>query len=258
MEPIFIDKNDFYELDPNIYCLNGWEVTKQTKLHKYVDLSALIDIMSGHFKVALRKSFSDRQEKGELANPFCEHMLVTGYKATKEDSDRFQKYQDLRKQAGELPTSCFTANDMELYAMWKSFTTSYTGIRITTTISDFLQSLLSADNELQMKYDIFIGPVNYAKCCLGLAGMNYTTFLFNKNPYYQPEKEVRIYFVPKYSAKTDNTELMLCINGEKLISQLTLSPFLPPVMKLWLKDALEKSFPQLAGKIQFSSIRESI
>lgn len=257
MEPIFIDKNDFYELVPDIYCLNGSEITGETELHKYVDLSALIDIMDGHFKVALRKSFSDRQEKGELANPFCEHMLVAGYKATKEDSDRFQKYQELREQAGELPTSCFTANDMELYAMWKAFTTSYTGVRITTTITNFIQSLLSADNELQLKYDIFIGPVNYAKCCLGLAGMEYTTYLFNKNPCYQPEKEVRIYFIPK-STKDNPTELNLCINGEIFIKQLTLSPFLPPIMKPWLKKALEQSFPQLAGKIQFSSISESI
>lgn len=257
MEPIFIDKNDFYELGPDIYCLNGWEITGETKLYKYVDLSALIDILNGNFKVALRKSFSDRQEKGELENPFCEHMLVAGYKATKEDSDRFQKYQELREQAGELPTSCFTANDMELHAMWKSFTTSYTGVRITTKIADFIQSLLSADNELQLKYDIFIGPVNYAKCCLGLAGMEYTTYLFNKNPCYQPENEVRIYFVPK-SPKANTNKLNLSIKGEKFIYQLTLSPFLPPIMKQWLKNTLEKSFPQLAGKIQFSSIRESI
>ena len=224
MKIINIDRERFKQIAPDVYCLKDDGINKKTFLYKYVDLLALADIVkNGNFKVNLRRDFSDRREHGELKNPFVETLLPVGKDATPEDRKRWEEYKEMRWACGFLPTSCFTREADELYAMWAAYTTGYTGVHITMTVGDFIDSISKSD------YEIFIGNVEYLKKDVGLPDL--VRYIFAKNACYIPENELRMYFIPKGLALSDDKGITIKIDGMKAISEIVLSPFIPQSLK---------------------------
>lgn len=245
-------KDQYSKLAPDIYCLKSETLNLYTKIYKYIDLSALIDIMNGEFRVKLREDFSDCRENGELPLANLEKMLPAGQSPTKQDYKRWRKSEDIRNSVGKIPTSCFTLNENELYAMWKAFTTGYTGLRIGSTIDKFIESI-----DTEGKFEVYIGAIHYDYIDTGC--QNFTNYIFAKNRCYQIEKEVRAYFIPKiYNSSHNPSRPILKIEGRKLISEIRLSPFLPKGMKNFIIGNLKNSYPELATQIRSSEILETL
>lgn len=52
------------EIADGVFVLKDSGITLDTKIYKYMDLSALFGIMEGHFRVSRRKDYSDIYEHG--------------------------------------------------------------------------------------------------------------------------------------------------------------------------------------------------
>lgn len=246
--------SDFNEIKPNIYLLKESRVDIDTPIYKYLDLSALADIMTGgSFLIKCRKSYSDRHEGGEIGNPFAECLLPVGQKPTKADLKRWEDLKTLRIRSGNIPTACFTLETGELYAMWKSYTSEYTGVRIKTTLGQLIENLDLKD------WMVYTGAMHYSSVeCGALPGIS--KYIFTKNYCYYPEKEFRIYLIPQkeWPAEWEDTNKphFIKINGEQAINEIRLSPFIPQKFRGEYLKTLKKAFPMLSNRIYHSSILE--
>lgn len=235
------DKKLFEEIAPNVYGLKRNGINFSTRIYKYIDLSALIDIGNGNFKVQRRMDFSDRHEStvGMLREFYSEND-DENYKK----SDERNLNEILKKQSAEFLTTCFTKRSSELHAMWKAFTSGYTGVRISTTIGQIVESM-KLDG-----YNLYIGTVKYEKV---VWGYDVVRDMFTKNPCYSPEKELRIYILPK-NGELPKEAVNLKVDSEKLITGITLSPFIPQPIHIPIRNMLSKRFPN--ANIQGSTISE--
>lgn len=243
-------KNDFRPIAKGVYCLNQDDIDLNTIIYKYIDLSALIDMLNGNYRVKLRRDFKDQSEHGKLENPFIEHLHRVGYSATKKDRQRLKELEERRGNSKYLMASCFTYNTKELHALWNLFTEGSTGIRIKTTIGKFI-NCLQFDG-----YEIFIGRMNYVGINWG--AHNYTKYLFTKNECYEPEQEVRFYFVPKnLQCKVEDEPHVFPITDCKdMISEIVLSPFIPHIEKGKAIQSMKNLFSELGNGVRHSIIME--
>lgn len=244
MQNIFFDKTRFKELRSDVYVLG--DVTEDTKLYKYIDLSALVDIMDGNFLVRLRKNFSDRHERGELDNPFIECMLPVGQKMSGAYNKIWDDVKQKRILSGDIPTSYFTLESEEMYHMWKLYTQNYTGLRIETTLGKFLDALDFSG------FEIFVGKMSYSP--KDIPAYDLVGYLFCKKLWYKPETEFRVYFIPKGIAKIDDS-ITVGIKGE-WISEIRLSPFIPRNLKGKMLRTLKSYYRKYDCEFKNSFIKE--
>lgn len=244
---IFFCKDGLKELRPDVYGLD--DVTEDLKLYKYIDLSALADIIDGNYLVRLRKFFSDRHEQGELSNPFIEHMLPVGYKVTGDDIKRWDDLKQKRLLSGDIPTSCFTLESEEMYHFWKSYTQNYTGIRISTTLGKLLDALDFSG------FELYVGKMRYSK--MDIPAYDFTKYLFHKKLWYKPETEFRVYFMPKGVADIGSEAVEINIKKE-FISEIVLSPFIPHKLKGIAIKAIKSLYNLENCQVRHSSIKETI
>lgn len=218
-------------------------------LYKYIDLSALVDIIDGNFLVRLRKFFSDRHERGELDNPFIERQLPVGQKETDADAKRWNDLKQKRILSGNIPTSCFTLESEEMYHFWKSYTHGYTGIRIATTLGKFLDALDFSG------FELYVGKIHYSK--KDISAYNLAKYLFNKKLWYKSEAELRIYFIPKTETVIRYEDVKIEIKKE-FISEIVLSPFIPQKLKGFAFKHIKSANDLKNCEINHSSIKEII
>lgn len=235
----------FTEVDEGVFIYKESAVTLDTKIYKYMDLKALFGISKKKFRVSRRKDYEDYFEHGKVTPRCVEGWRTVNTPVALNELKEREECRKFRESSAELQCTCFTKNSKELHCMWKSFTSGYTGIRVETTIRDFIKSLTIND------YDVFIGSMEYSKYDIG-AG-NRMRYLFTKDECYYPEEELRIYFVPK------NRNINICnhfeINGIAWIHKVILSPFIPDsLLKGWFYKSLTDRFSELKDKISRSSI----
>ena len=252
MDFIKFDKRDFQEIRPNVFLENRSVNMVDVPIYKYIDLSALMDIADGNYMVKRRKEFSDLTEQGRLSNPFIERILPYGYSATQSDLDRWGDLKKRRKLSANILTSCFTLESDELYVMWKSYTIGYTGVRIKTTINQFLDTI-NIDG-----YELYVGMIKYST--LNVGAYDFTAYMFNKNIGYKTEKELRIYFIPKILGRGETTasesHVIIKVDNTNFISEILLSPFIPSKLKGGAISYLKNKFSEI--EISHSRILESI
>ncbi len=251
--PQFEEKR-FKEIADGVFVFEGQDISLETKIYKYMDLSALFGIMDGHFRISRRKDYSDVYEHGVVTLRCAEFLLPAGESATENDRKRRAEYEKFRKSAANLLCSCFTVAHDEMHCMWKSFTSGYTGIRIETTVGAFAESLKDKGIKL------FIGTMRYYSIDMG--AIDRTGYIFAKNKCYSPESELRIYF--KLEEKTEcggynqfDENCYLNVDGSKLVQSVLLSPFIPgsSCFKGWLLTSIQNQYPDLKNKISHSAIK---
>lgn len=250
MEIPAINKTKFKEVAPHVFILNDNKIDKSTRIYKYIDLLALGEIVTKKiYRVCQRKKFSDLRERGELSNPFIECMVTCGKSSTEDDKNRWKKYEETRRMSGNLYASCFTIEKNELHAMWSAFTSGYTGVRITTTIGDFINNI---DTE---GYEVYIGKSTYSSIDRGLP--DFERYIFAKNKCYENEKELRMYFIPKDGTDCNKEEITLKVKDPKFISEILLSPFIRRDMKGFMLTSLKNVLSDIADCITHSRILEN-
>lgn len=239
------------EIADGVFVLKDSGITFDTKIYKYMDLSALFGIMEGHFRVSRRKDYSDIYEHGVVTLRCAEFLLPAGDPITENDRKRRAEYEKFRKAAANLLCSCFTTTSAELHSMWLSFTSGYTGVRIQTTVGAFAESLKDSG------FKLFIATMNYYEVEIG--AIDRTRYIFAKNKCYEPESELRIYFQPEENLNCGgynqfDQNIYLSVDGCKLVQSVLLSPFIPPSFgfKGWILESIRSKFPY---KISYSSIK---
>lgn len=241
------NKTCFNEISQDVFVLKDDDISLDTVLYKYLDLSAIVDILCNKtYRIQLRKKFSDRREHGELQNPFIENLHSVGTDIASQDRERWEKYERIRKSSGYIPTSCFTINNSELYSMWKIFTSGYTGARLSISIGRFLEHLDYNG------YELYIGKMRYSKIDLG--AINYENYLFTKNQCYLNEEEIRIYFYPKNRIIENDEDIVLNFKGDIEFSEILLSPFVPKTLRAFTLKSIKKLPAKSSSKIGYSKI----
>ena len=244
-----LDNNRFTLLRDNIHIDKYVDINKP--ISRYTSFSNLLLILSHkEFFVQAKKHFSDKIESFEEYVPFSSDFSVAGKELSE---SQIEEGNLMRKECSETKnwfTSCWTMNIEESFLMWKSYAPDLFSVKIDTTIAKVLDGLDISE------YKTYAANIHYRN---RRTIINSTTdYAFFKYNYYKDENEFRFYFIPltqqsEEKNSADYTYLKI-IDPNKMISKITLSPFLNIKTYSLLEDLLIDKFNLDKGKIEKSRI----
>lgn len=186
-------------------------------ISKYMSFDSFVEVLKGNFSVCNRTTFDDKEEHGEYNDRrfyfFHFFPVVKGLKPSEKDWERWRWENEQRIISKYVYASSWTYKTYEDYLMWRIYASRGIGIRINTTVKDFLCSLKLENCRLvcaKVKYK------NTAK---------QTAFdrLFLKNKEYDSEKEIRFCILPN---EIDVNQKRIIVHVDPtFIKSVTLSPF---------------------------------
>ncbi len=244
---------DYVRLMDKIYVHKSIDLKK--KIYHYLPLEYLLPILENNkFRISNRKNFTDLSEKGQKYDPHKCFRLCYSSPDKDEREINSKRENELSKKietSYNICVSCWTYDTHivekfdkqveEDFLMWKAYTGSVTGVRIETTIEDFLNSIK------ETPCDIVVRNVEYKK-------ESFTNTveesIFNKTIYYSKEQELRI------CALCLGDKLYLDIDVTKMIHAICLSPFISNTYADFIKKSLENKFEILKGKVFKSKLLE--
>ena len=242
------DLHNYKKVSNNIYI--GKDISLDTCIYRYIRLEHLIDLLeTTSLFVPNRKFFSDKREVGKKQN-LKNLFRFTPCHMTDIDKKYYTYLSQQIEESHNICISCWTYDkllknknneNIENYLMWKSYSYSHIGVRIKTTIKDFLCSIQNLENT------IIANSVIYKK---ESADYSVNDSIFTKTEHYIYEDEFRV------SILSTNDYIRIPINTESMLHQITISPFTQKRFYNILKEFLESKYPFLAKKIIKSEINE--
>lgn len=239
-------KTGFSEVLPKVYVKDS--IDMQMKIFRYLKTYHLLEMLqTEQFFIARRTVFSDKREKGYKENlRYFFALLPCGN--SEHDIVARQSILATRDYAkSHIRVSCWTKDQYtdhsENYLKWKSFGEGY--CRIETTLSDLLHSIDFGN------MTVVVAPIQYKK-------EEYDSSLFDlvftKTLEYKDEQEIRICLFP--TDENNDFARYQITDIDRMIHEVTLSPFIPRIMNNWIRDGFETKFSFLKGRIQLSKIAE--
>lgn len=208
-----------------------------TPISKYMPFASFIEVMKGNISVSNRTAFDDKCEHGEYSDRrfyfFHFFPVVKGLKPSKKDWERWRWENEQRMISKYVYTSSWTYKTYEDYLMWRIYASRGIGIRINTTVKEFLSSFKLEGCKL------ICAKVRYKNTA------KQTTFdrLFLKNQEYDSEKEMRFCIVPN---NMDIQKKRISVNvNPNFIKSVTLSPFESPNITDMCRDTINKLRPNI-------------
>lgn len=243
-----LDKKQFKKLEnKNIYISD--DKLLSAPICKYTDLFNLLLLLSNEFYVGAKKRFSDMLESGDCFLNFSVDLNIIGEPLSKMEWKMSQQMREDVKETRDWLTSCWTLKTEEDYFMWKTYAPNLYSVKIETSLLCLLDSLDLSD------YEVYISKMNYQDDRHILK--DFTAYMFYKYSYYKGEEEVRLYFLPLNPKETKHDSVYLKVKSpDKLITGITLSPFLSQTSKCKLKEFLIKEYNIERELIQTSKIKE--
>ena len=227
---------EFKSLYENIYVQDL--ALLNVPISKYMSFSSFIEVLNGNFSIGNRTSFDDKCEHGEYCDMrfyfFHFFPVVKGLKPSEKDWERWSREDKQRIASKYVYTSSWTYKTYEDYLMWRIYASNGIGIRINTTIKDFLLSLKLENCRL------FCAKVRYRNTA------KHTAFdmLFFKNREYDSENEIRFCIVPN---NIDIQKIRISVNVSlDFIKSVTLSPFESSNIIDMCRDTIGKLRPDIA------------
>lgn len=207
-------------------------------ISKYMSFSSFIEVLKGNFSIGNRTTFDDKCEHGE----YCDRRLyffhffpvVKGLKPSEKDWERWSWEDKQRIASKYVYTSSWTYKTYEDYLMWRIYASNGIGIRINTTVKEFLSSLRLKNCKL------ICAKVRYKNTA------KHTAFdrLFLKNREYDSEKEIRFCIVPN---NMDIQKIRISVSvSPNFIKSVTLSPFESSNIIDMCRDTIGKLRPDIA------------
>lgn len=241
------NKDDFLCIKRGVYIEKELDIN--TPIYRYTSYLNFLLLLANNLHIPLRKCFEDKLEKNSFFNIFLSDLHPTDSLISKKEQEQSAYlHNKLQNAINTMYTSCWTLETQENYLMWKSYTPNEGGIRIESTINDFVNSI----NE--NKFDIYIGKIKYSNCKLK---KDIQDTLFFKQNYYKNEQEIRFYFKSKTLDK-DKFDLppilYLKVNPEKLIKKIITSPFIKRGNSVKIINELTSKYSYLENKITYSKI----
>lgn len=251
-----LDKNQCKEIRKDVF-LYGDDSDKilDTKICRYMNFKHLVPILKGRLYVPMKKKFSDLHESGHHYNEFIYRL-----KPVEDSLEKYEKIFEAEKEkrvgSQYWLTLCFTTDVREDYFFWRTYTNEKCGVRITTTIQQFLDSLSFDD------YELFIGKMKYFgyEC----PSHNVNQYAFWKTDSYKNESELRIYFQPKQQDLIEEHSEMAAakdhvtfrIDAENMVTEIILSPFFPKELRGYVSEMINTKFSNYKKITYWSRIME--
>jgi len=246
-------EEDYVRLMDKIYVHKSIDLKK--KIYHYLPLEYLLPILENNkFRISNRRNFTDLSEKGQKGDiKKCFRMCYSS-PDNKEREINLIRENELSEKiriSYSICVSCWTydthiveglGNEVdENFLMWKAYTGGITGVRIETTIDDFLNSIKETPcyilvRNVEYKKESFTNTVEES--------------IFNKTIYYSKEQELRI------CALCSADKLCLDVDVSKMIHGICLSPFISNTYADFIKRSLEKKYEFLQEKIKKSRLLE--
>lgn len=180
---------------------------------RYQSSIPAIHLLNGEISFSRRSCFSDLTETGEYLDPISIlSNTIIGF-ASKCRDNLVRKKIEMVKSTCALYASCWTLKEPESYLMWKSYAPDKTGILATTTIRQFLDSILIPDDSY-----LICGPMEYLT--EEIDKRNFYDALFTKYFPYKEEQEFRFYLYSR-----DNQRPYVYIRSEQnIVNGIWFSP----------------------------------
>ena len=245
-------KNENYQEYNGIYVHPKIIDSLNKPIFRYMQFQHLLMMLKNKkLYVPNRSSFSDITEHGWKENHKYIFPMSVRSRNKKENKECAEYASSKLKNAYNICVSCWTYDVYssernavnENYLMWKSYGFDNISCRIETTIDDLIHSVINKTG-----VDIIISNVEYVN--LHPAAGNIQKYVFEKSPYYQDEKEVRLCVL-----KCDHHTL-LDINPFQMIKEVTLSPFINNLFVQFLIEKFQIDYPELRDKIRKSHVME--
>lgn len=225
----------FDKISDGVYIQN--RTILDNSICKYTSFSNLLEMLNGSFTISNRTAFSDRCERGEYSNErfkfFHFFPVVEGLKPSATDWERWEKEDKQLELSQYVYASSWSHKDYEDYLMWRAYATRGLGVRINTTVKDFL-SALKLENCI-----LLCSKIQYRNA------PKQTTFdrLFLKDVEYESETEIRFCIIPE---NIDVTKKRVSIGVDpQFIKSITLSPFESQFILNMCKEAILKLNPNV-------------
>lgn len=251
-----LDKNQCKEIRKDVFLYgDDSDITLDTKICRYMNFEHLVTILKGRLYVPMKKKFSDLHESGHHYNEFIYRLKPVG-----DSSEKYEKIFDDEKEkrvgSQYWLTLCFTTDVREDYFFWRTYTNGKCGVRITTTIKQFLDSL-SFDG-----YELFIGKMKYVDC--ECPSHNVNQYAFWKTDAYKNESELRIYFQPKQQDLIEEHSEMAAakdhvtfrIDAENMVTKIILTPFFPKELRGCVSEMINTKLSNYEEITSWSRIME--
>lgn len=240
-----LNGSNFENLKDSIYYQKN--LSLETPIYRYIRIGYFFDMLERNvFYIAPRSSFSDRYEKGWRRNPkFMFEMIPVG---NLEQEEKALEYHRIRREelkqvyisSWTLDSHDYKGCSYEDFLMWKS--RGEDTVRIKTTIKDLLSCIDFKE------LPVLLSSVKYEE---DKQTRSIFEQVFQKTPEYINEQEIRL-CIPH---KVINNELVIS-NIWKLVRQITLSPFMQPLLATFLKRSLIDKWPELKDRIHKSHLVE--
>lgn len=248
-------KKDYVMLKDKIYVHKSIDLKK--KIYHYLPLEYLLPILENNkFRISNRKNFTDLSEKGQKYDPHKCFRLSYSSPDNDEREINLKRENELSEKiriSYSICVSCWTYDTHivdglgkevdENFLMWKAYTRGVNGVRIETTIEDYVNSIK------ETPCDIVVRNVEYKKESFT---NNVEESIFNKTIYYSKEQELRICVLCL------EDKLYLDVDVPKMIHGICLSPFISNTYANFIKKSLENRFEIVKGKVFKSKLLEYI
>ena len=211
---------------------HNYKLVSETKIYRYMRLSTLLDMLFyGKMHIPNRLDFTDLREKNGL-NKLVEELSSFSSVPSYREKQIMKRMEKDRQRALSLCVSCWTldqrnnqTND-ESFLMWRAYSKDDIVCRVGTTIGQLIDSVRGTS------YDIIISDVDYKG---EKEMMEYEDMVFRKSIYYEGEQEIRMVVL------SDNKQgIDLSIDIGKLLDEIKISPFVPPVLGFFLLKGLKE------------------
>lgn len=201
---------------------NVWispDLSTSSPIFRYTSFENLLSILNGSIYIPKRRSFTDKREQGEYQSDEIRCIQAENILTPKRNEIK-RRYNNAFKLSTSFPVSCWTLNENESYLMWKAYTQNSLGIRLGTTIENFIDAL-----QINAAQKIYCSSIHYYE------EEKYPTdpidILFYKDMGYCMESEVRFYVVDDAPNNDCGAkEPYFYINERQLLNSVTLSPFI--------------------------------
>lgn len=197
----------------------------------------------------------------ENADEFVENIRrIDPYMSLNESLERgLNEIKNIRKFKKFTYASSWSMNKEESFALWKIYlNNSKQGIAIKSTVGNIRKSFITQD------LDCIIGQVEYSD---KVTEVNQDLIIGTKKPYYEYEKEFRIFIKNQFNIRTDEkgkqireplnkSGLSIRVNLDKLIDRIVMSPFCEDWFIELVRKIVKEKIPKKKLVLQKSRIRD--
>jgi len=212
-----------------------WRYMNNWKFEQLLDSSSIYfpnaQKLSDQYEVSIPKSVITQKKQELELSGLSENEL-------KIELERFYWQHDPIKE--RVLINCWSVNPYESYALWKIYLGGErNGIAIKSTVAR-LSKALSIGGDLYPE-EYFMGKVKYQKH-LTQDQLNRFNIILTKKPYYDFEKELRLFLIANDNAPYQiNEGRTVQVKLDMLINKIYISPFAEPDYKEFVFNELTKT-----------------